>query len=563
MNGHIIPRTPIAVDYWRVNGRQNHYIHFCTHVHSDHISGLNSTWRGKIYTSALNAKLLCHITGVKSSLIVALEDKESYVIPIDDAGLETLTVSVIPANHIQGAVMFLFDGYFGRILYTGDFRYMPGILDDVDLRDIDILYLDNTYCDPACVFPTRQASIEEIIDIIQQHPDHEVVIAVDNVGKEDILVHVANELNEYISIEANHMELLELQQVPDVFTMEPARITARHLSKVTSKMVAALNKVAPTIAILPTARYCGLDSEAYTKNKSMFLVPYSNHSSYAELSEFVSLVRPASIIPVVAPSLSRRMFGMDVNRRADMSCFRKLVRVETRPQVVAATPPSVKRYMKIGACRHTNGQTSAKRARRRTTKVVRRSNAKGVRFVCESIDSVVENGSVDGGDSFRNKVASAAAENHRGDCGNDVRLTSDAQDPSKIVNDRLLPQRLPIDGDGPDFTTAEEEMEVTASHCLGENKSVEVSQSDWDSHVLQVNSNPHARTLSEYFSVENRWRMSARLIQATSAQSTRACDRNCNSYCNLPNGKALEIEREFLRGFNWISIMNEGVLSNK
>ncbi len=39
----------------------------------------------------------------------------------EDGG-ETMTVTVIDANHCPGAVMLLFDGYFGRILYTGDFR---------------------------------------------------------------------------------------------------------------------------------------------------------------------------------------------------------------------------------------------------------------------------------------------------------------------------------------------------------------------------------------------------------------------------------------------------------
>jgi DNA cross-link repair 1B protein len=31
-------------------------------------------------------------------------------------------VTAIDANHAPGSTMFLFEGYFGVILYTGDFR---------------------------------------------------------------------------------------------------------------------------------------------------------------------------------------------------------------------------------------------------------------------------------------------------------------------------------------------------------------------------------------------------------------------------------------------------------
>lgn len=56
---------------------------------------------------------------VKEQWIHPLELGEPYLLPLDDIGKERLTVTLIDANHCPGAVMLLFEGYFGSILYTG------------------------------------------------------------------------------------------------------------------------------------------------------------------------------------------------------------------------------------------------------------------------------------------------------------------------------------------------------------------------------------------------------------------------------------------------------------
>lgn len=48
-----------------------------------------------------------------------------------------------------------------RILYLPVVRYSPVMASNPHLngnRSLDVLYLDNTYCDTSCIFPTRVSS---------------------------------------------------------------------------------------------------------------------------------------------------------------------------------------------------------------------------------------------------------------------------------------------------------------------------------------------------------------------------------------------------------------------
>lgn len=81
------------------------------------------------------------------------------MIALDEHGEETMTVTLLDAHHCPGAVMFLFEGYFGRILCTGDFRFHPSMIDEFRGRQIDVAYVDNTYCTPIAVFPSRVSQV--------------------------------------------------------------------------------------------------------------------------------------------------------------------------------------------------------------------------------------------------------------------------------------------------------------------------------------------------------------------------------------------------------------------
>ncbi|XP_063813362.1 5' exonuclease Apollo-like [Pseudophryne corroboree] len=297
MSGSVIEDTPIAVDYWRIRRYSNIRLFFLSHMHSDHTEGLLSTWSHPLYCSAVTAKILEHKLKVKEKWINPLEVGVCHLLPLDDCGIEKVSVTLIDANHCPGSVMFLFEGYFGTVLHTGDFRYSPDMLTYPPLRnkDIDVLYLDNTNCDPKLKLPSRQEATKQIKEIIDDHPSHNIVIGLYTIGKESLLVDLAETFKSWVVVSPQRLELLTILETEDVFaTLDGAgRIRVVNQSEVNYSNMLKWNCNYPTIAILPTSR------KVEFRRKDIFVVPYSDHSSYDELIEFVSQLKPCSIIPVV------------------------------------------------------------------------------------------------------------------------------------------------------------------------------------------------------------------------------------------------------------------------
>ncbi|XP_029362627.1 5' exonuclease Apollo [Echeneis naucrates] len=303
VNGKVIPHTPLAVDFWHVRKCPGTRLFFLSHMHSDHTVGLTSTWSGRaIYCSATTAGLLRLKLQVNEQWIHPLELGEPHLLPLDDIGKERLTVTLIDANHCPGAVMFLFEGYFGSILYTGDFRYTPTMLREPCLRTnttIDVLYLDNTNCDPNRTLPSRQRATQQIKEIIRNHPNHNVVIGLYALGKESLLVELAMEFKTWIEVSFERMETLQALKLPDVFTTDQGagRIQAVEQSEICSASMHQWNKNQPTLAILPTSR------PLVSFHPNIHVVPYSDHSSYQELEDFVSALKPTCLVPIIGSCL--------------------------------------------------------------------------------------------------------------------------------------------------------------------------------------------------------------------------------------------------------------------
>ncbi|XP_067913754.1 5' exonuclease Apollo isoform X2 [Heterodontus francisci] len=241
-----------------------------------------------------------------------------------------MTVTLIDSNHCPGSVMFLFDGYFGTVLYTADFRYTPTMFSHPPLnteKRINILYLDNTNCDPESVVPPRQEATQQIKDIINAHPEHNVVIGLYNLGKESLLIELALTFKTWIVVSPRRFQMFQLLGLCNVFTSEvgAGRIHVVEQNKINRFNMIKWNQTCPTIAIIPTSR------RMKVWHRDVHVVPYSDHSSFQELQEFVARLKPCAIIPVVKSKACEVYFCQYLSPIDDL----KQIRV----------PETVKRYM--------------------------------------------------------------------------------------------------------------------------------------------------------------------------------------------------------------------------
>ena len=206
---------------------------------------------------------------------------------------------------------------------------------------MDRLYLDNTFNNPRCKFPSRACCKKKIIEILGDHPEHEIVLAVYTLGKEDLLVDIALALQTRVVVGQSRMNMLQLLELRDVFTTNEneGRVRLVRRQAISRKNMTKWNAEAPTIAIIPSGLFSILDGKPYANQHDVFIVPYSDHSSYPELQEFVSRVCPRAIYPIVRDSNL-----MNSNCPvADMHNFGQFL--DRSPIKQFDIPPTVQHYM--------------------------------------------------------------------------------------------------------------------------------------------------------------------------------------------------------------------------
>lgn len=254
----------------------------------------------------------------------------------------------IDAQHCPGAVMFLFRGYFGCLLFTGDFRWELGserareggitLLNAIEDNAVDVLYLDNTYCNPSFAFPSRDVAAKQVVDIIASHPDHDVIIGIDSLGKEGLLIYIARELDIKIWVWPERLRTMHLLGFYNMFTTQTSVTRVRAVPRYSFSIdtLEGLNTMHPTIGIMPSGLpwmirprkgddtlsgsfYCnrtkpgpdggtqtdklnGISASVEKIHECMYSVAYSDHSCFSEIGEFIKLVQPTNIKGIVSSS---------------------------------------------------------------------------------------------------------------------------------------------------------------------------------------------------------------------------------------------------------------------
>ncbi|KAI3468334.1 hypothetical protein Pfo_024997, partial [Paulownia fortunei] len=310
-----IPGTPFRVDAFKYLRRDcSHW--FLTHFHLDHYQGLTRSFcQGMIYCSSITAKLV--------NLKIGIPWEKIQVLPLNQKiNIAGIDVTCFDANHCPGAIIILFEPANGKpVLHTGDFRYCEEMTELPILQacPIHTLILDTTYCNPQYDFPKQEAIIQFVIDAIQAeafNPKTLFLIGSYTIGKERLFVEVARALRKKVYVTAAKLRILEClgfqQEDMQWFTLNEQE---SHIHVVPMWTIASFKRLkhmsnqymgrfSLIVAFSPTGWSFGKGKKSTGRRWQKgtiirYEVPYSEHSSFTELKEFVKFISPVDIIPSV------------------------------------------------------------------------------------------------------------------------------------------------------------------------------------------------------------------------------------------------------------------------
>ncbi|KAJ8094486.1 DNA cross-link repair protein PSO2/SNM1 [Marasmius tenuissimus] len=282
----VLQGMPIAVDAFRYGAIPEVNAYFLTHAHSDHYTNLSSSWKnGPIYCSEGTANLIKHMLKVDPKWVHPLPMDVPTVIP-NTGGVH---VTLIEANHCPGSSLFFFEGkqtvnagdsnfkssYVGsdrtfRYLHCGDFRASPRHVfhPAVRGRKIDHVYLDTTYLDPKYTFPPQPLVISACAELAARIAENRPLSdQKSSFAMTSWLAPAAKEKEKQKEMKENI--LMVVGYTPPAGEQAPT----------VASVIARVQKNNYTYADLQLSRNS-------TSKLQLYPVPYSEHSSFSELTCF-------------------------------------------------------------------------------------------------------------------------------------------------------------------------------------------------------------------------------------------------------------------------------------
>ncbi|GAP88434.1 putative artemis protein [Rosellinia necatrix] len=236
-----LPEFPdIRVDFFRRSpGLSPPLACFLSHVHSDHLAGLDTFDGSFIYCSAATKEILLRLERSSVRLNLAngiFEDprlqtykhleKKLKPIPLDTPTTISLSqgssiqVTLLDANHCVGAVMFLFESSGKAVLYTGDIRCEPRFVTAITQnpnmieyssgwKTLDRIYLDTSILDN---YPlqTKADGLRELLGKLRRYPEDTIFhFQAWTYGYEEVWIALSKALNSKIHVDDYKMRVFE------------------------------------------------------------------------------------------------------------------------------------------------------------------------------------------------------------------------------------------------------------------------------------------------------------------------------------------------------------------
>ncbi|XP_040452098.1 protein artemis [Falco naumanni] len=338
--GRVREYPALSIDRFdRDNLRARAY--FLSHCHKDHMKGLRAPALKRRLEGSLKVKLYCSpvtkellLTSWKYKFwenhIVALEvETPTQISLVDETSgeKEDIEVTLLPAGHCPGSVMFLFEGENGTVLYTGDFRLAKGeaarmglLHSGTRVKDIQSVYLDTTFCDPKFYqIPSREECLNGILELVRSWTSltryHVVWLNCKAAyGYEYLFVNLSEELG--IKVHVNKLDMF--RKMPDIlYHVTTDRHTQIHAcrhprdddcfqwNRLPCGMTCQNGTPLHIISIKPSTMWFGekikKTSVIVRTGEHTYRACFSFHSSYSEIKDFLSYIRPVNVYPNVLP----------------------------------------------------------------------------------------------------------------------------------------------------------------------------------------------------------------------------------------------------------------------